>query len=206
MGGSQKAPETLEDWTELLRAQEMPIFSNTAHNIYAALDDRKKGAMELATVILQDPNLTAKVLKVGSSPYYNPSKQKMSTVSRAIVVLGAEIIRELTLACSFFEAILSSNDKNRANREIAKALHAAVQAKNIALTVGDVSPEEVFVAALLHNLGHVAFWCSADPHSKKAHAAIEKSGLDSAEAEKKSSAFRCAIWVKSSASHGAWAA
>lgn len=43
MGGSQKAPETLEDWTELLRAQEMPIFSNTAHNIYAALDDRKKG-------------------------------------------------------------------------------------------------------------------------------------------------------------------
>lgn len=185
MGGPQKAPENLEDWTELLRGQEMPIFSNTAHNIYAALDDRKKGAMELATVILQDPNLTAKVLKVGSSPYYNPSKQKMSTVSRAIVVLGAEIIRELTLACSFFEAILSTSDKNRANREIAKALHAAVQAKNLAVAVGDISPEEVFVAALLHNLGHVAFWCSSDPHSKQAHAKLEKCGLSGAEAEKK---------------------
>jgi HD-like signal output (HDOD) protein len=79
-GAAQKPPQSLDEWAELLRVQEMPIFSNTAHNIYAALDDRHKGAVELASVILQDPNLTAKLLKVGSSPYYNPSKQKMNTV------------------------------------------------------------------------------------------------------------------------------
>ncbi|WP_445367226.1 HDOD domain-containing protein [Methylomonas sp. BW4-1] len=184
-GTAQKPPQSLDDWAELLRVQEMPIFSNTAHNIYAALDDRHKGAIELATVILQDPNLTAKLLKVGSSPYYNPSKQKMSTVSRAIVVLGAEVIRELTLACSFFEAMLSSTNKDRANREIALALHAAVQAKDLALSMGDTSPEEVFVAALLHNIGHIAFWCSGNPQSKKVHEQIEKSGLNNREAEKK---------------------
>ncbi|WKJ90023.1 HDOD domain-containing protein [Methylomonas montana] len=181
---SRKSPKSLDEWTELLRIQEMPIFSNTAQNIYAALDDRKKGAMELATVILQDPNLTAKLLKVGNSPYYNPSKQKMSTVSRAIVVLGAEVIRELTLACSFFEAILSSANKERANREIAQALHAAVQARELAITVRDTSPEEVFVAALLHNIGHIAFWCSNNPQSRKVHDLIEKSRLNSREAEK----------------------
>lgn len=182
---AQKPPQSLDEWTELLRVQEMPIFSNTAHNIYAALDDRNKGALELATVILQDPNLTAKLLKVGSSPYYNPSKQKMSTVSRAIVVLGAEVIRELTLACSFFEAMLSSTNKDRANREIALALHAAVQAKDLALSMADTSPEEVFVAALLHNIGHIAFWCSGNPQSKKVHEQIERSGLNTREAEKK---------------------
>lgn len=184
-GAAQKQPQNLDEWTELLRVQEMPIFSNTAHNIYAALDDRNKGAFELATVILQDPNLTAKLLKVGSSPYYNPSKQKMSTVSRAIVILGAEVIRELTLTCSFFEAMLSSTNKDRANREIAQALHAAVQAKGLALILGDTSPEEVFVAALLHNIGHIAFWCSSDPQSIKIHEQIEKSGLNPREAEKK---------------------
>ena len=185
LAAAPKQPQTLDEWTELLRVQEMPIFSNTAHSIYAALDDRNKGAIELATVILQDPNLTAKLLKIGSSPYYNPSKQKMSTVSRAIVVLGAEVIRELTLACSFFEAILSSSNKDRANREIAQALHAAVQAKDLALTMGDTSPEEVFVAALLHNIGHIAFWCSNNPQSLRIHQLIEKSGLESREAEKK---------------------
>jgi len=177
-------PKTLDEWAEMLRVQEMPIFSNTASHIYAYLDDRNKGAMELAAIILQDPNLTAKLLKVGNSPYYNPSKQKMNTISRAIVVLGAEVIRELTLACSFFEAILTSSNKERANREIALALHAAVQARELAVIVGDTSPEEVFIAALLHNIGHIAFWCSNNPQARKIHELIERSGLRSSEAEK----------------------
>jgi len=60
-----------------------------------------------------------------------------------------------------------------------------VQAKDLALTMGDSSPEEVFVAALLHNIGHIAFWCSGNPQSLKVHEQIEKSGLNNREAEKK---------------------
>ena len=180
-----KQPLSLADWVELLRVEEMPIFSNTAQNIYASLDDRNKGAMDLASVILQDPNLTAKLLKVGNSPYYNPARQKMSTISRAIVILGVEVIRELTLACSFFESILSTTNKERANQEIALAIHAAVQAKELALALNDPSPEEVFIAALLHNIGHIAFWCSSNKQTLKTHGLIAKSDLPHQEAEKK---------------------
>ena len=59
-------PQTLEQWTRVLCDQEMPIFSNTAQNVYSSLDDKKKGAMELASIILQDPNLTAKLLNPSS--------------------------------------------------------------------------------------------------------------------------------------------
>lgn len=158
---------SLEDWADSLRVEEMPIFSNTAQRIYAALDDKQKGAMELATIILQDPNLTAKLLKLSNSPYYNPSRQKISTVTRAIVILGIHLIRELTLACSFFESILSPTNKERANIEIAKAIHSAVQARELAIALHDPSPEEVFVAALLHNIGQVAFWCSNNKQTAK---------------------------------------
>ena len=82
-------PETLEQWTRVLCELEMPIFSNTAHNIYNTLDDKNKGAMELASIILQDPNLTTKLLKLSNTLYYNPSRQKINTVSRAIVILGS---------------------------------------------------------------------------------------------------------------------
>ena len=157
---SLKLPKSLEDWVEMLQAQELPIFSNTAQSIYKSLDDEHKGAIELAAIILQDPNLTAKLLKIGNSSYYNPSKQKLSTVSRAIIVLGAEVIKELTLACSFFESILSPGNKERANQEIALAIHAAVQARELAIAMQDCMPEEVFVASLLHNIGQIAFWCS----------------------------------------------
>lgn len=181
---NEMQPQGLEAWAELLREEEMPIFSNTAQKIYSAMDDRKKGAMELASIILQDPSLTAKLLKVGNCPYYNPSRQKISTVSRAIVILGMQMIRELTLACSFFESILSPANKERANKEIAQAIHAAVQARELAITLRDQSPEEVFVAALLHNIGHVAFWCSSNRKTAGMHEKLASSGLDGEEAEK----------------------
>ncbi len=182
---SQQSPKSIEEWTRVLCDQEMPIFSNTAGNIYAILDDKKKGAMELASIILQDPNLTAKLLKVSNSSYYNPSRQKMSTVSRAIVILGAKTIRELTIACSFFEAILSVENKDRANQEIANAIHAAVQAKALAITSNDSSPEEVFIAALLHNIGNIAFWCFSQKQGTQINELIRSGNFTEAEAEKK---------------------
>ena len=92
----KKNYKSIDEWVQILCDKEMPIFSNTANNIYAILDDERKGAMELASIVLHDPNLTAKLLKVSNSSYYNPSRQKMSTVSRAIVILGAETIRQWT--------------------------------------------------------------------------------------------------------------
>ncbi|MCQ8104267.1 HDOD domain-containing protein [Methylomonas sp. SURF-2] len=181
---NDKQPQGLDEWVEILRDEEMPIFSNTAQKIYSAMDDKKKGAMELSSIILQDPSLTAKLLKIGNCTYYNPSRQKISTVSRAIVILGMHMIRELTLACSFFESILSPANKERANKEIALAIHAAVQARELAVALGDPSPEEVFVAALLHNVGHVAFWCSNHPKIARVHERLALSGADGEAAEK----------------------
>ncbi len=152
-------PHTLNEWTHVLCNEEMPIFSNTALSIHNVLNDDRKGAMELASVILQDPNLTVKLLKISNTPHYNPSRLKMVTVSRAIIMIGSEVIRELTLVCSFLDAILSSINKNQANEEIAQAIHAAVQAKSIAVAANDASPEEVFIATLLNHIGSISFWC-----------------------------------------------
>lgn len=185
-------PRTLEEWAELLQVEELPIFSHTAQRIYASIEDNKKGAMELAAIILQDPNLTAKLLKISNSPYYNPSKQKISTISRAIVILGLDMIRELTLACSFLESILSSADKERAHKEIATAIHSAVQARELAILIKDQSPEEIFIAALLHNIGHIAFWCSHNQKILDIHQMITRSGLQGQEAEKKVLGFSLA--------------
>lgn len=166
-------PNSLNTWTQTLRDKEMPIFSNTARKIQSVLADNNKGAMDLASVIMQDPNLTAKLLKMGNSSYYNPAGQKMVTVSRSIIILGSEVIRELMLACSFFEAILSAKNKDKANNEIATAIHAAVQAKSLAILSHDSSPEEVFIAALLHNIGDISFWCFSEQQGERIQALVQ---------------------------------
>lgn len=183
-------PNSLEEWINVLCDHEMPIFSNTAQGVDNILNDERKGAMELASVILQDPSLTVKLLKISNSSYYNPFRQKMITVSRAIVILGSETIRELTLLCSFFEAILSSSNKRQANEEIAQAIHSAVQAKAIAVAAGDSSPEEIFIATLLNHIGKISFWCFCGEQGERIQALIEDGNCTREEAEKQVLGFK----------------
>jgi len=152
-------PKTLASWTQLLHEKEMPIFSNTTRKIHATLANDHKSAADLASVIMQDPNLTARLLQMSNSSYYNPSNRKMVTITSAIVVLGSETIRELSLVCALFESILSKKNRDQANKEIALAIHAAVHAKSLAVITKDALPEEVFIASLLKNIGKIAFWC-----------------------------------------------
>ncbi len=182
---TQNHPRSLEDWSKILCEQDMPIFSKTACDICTILDDPKKGAMELGATIMQDPNLTTKLLKVSNSTYYNPSKQKMKTVSRAIVILGAKNIRQLTLACSFLEAILTAKNKERANQEIADAIHAATQAKTLATATNDPCPEEIFIATLLHKIGYIAFWSFNNNLGDEITKLIDSGHFSEAQAEKK---------------------
>lgn len=185
-------PLTLNEWTHVLCTEEMPIFSNTALSIHDILSDDRKGAMELASVILQDPNLTVKLLKISNTPHYNPTRQKMVTVSRAIIMIGSEVIRELTLVCSFLESILSATNRRQANEEIAQAIHAAVHAKSIALATNDSSPEEVFIATLLNHIGRISFWCFCGEQGERIQALINKGNCSHEAAEKKVLGFTLA--------------
>jgi len=183
-------PQTLNEWTHLLCNEEMPIFSNTAIGIHDVLSDNRKGAMELASVILQDPNLTVKLLKISNTPHYNPYRHKMVTVSRAIAMLGCEVIRELTLVCSFFESIINPTNKHQANEEMARAIHAAVHAKSIAIAIRDSSPEEVFIATLLNHIGSISFWCFCGEQGERILALINKDNCSREQAEKKVLGFK----------------
>lgn len=178
-------PHSLTEWAHVLCNEEMPIFSNTALSIHDVLSDDKKGAMELASVILQDPNLTVKLLKISNTPHYNPSRLKMVTVSRAIIMIGSEVIRELTLVCSFLESILSATNKKQANEEIAQAIHAAVHAKSIAIATYDSSPEEVFIATLLNHIGSISFWCFCGEQGERIQELINKGNFSRKDAERK---------------------
>ncbi len=165
-------PESLNAWIELIQEQEMPIFSNTLQRIQQVSQDTHSGAGELAEIILQDPNLTAKVLRLCNSVFYNPTTERVNTVSRALIVLGLHRTQEIAIACSFIEAISNELQRTRVNFELAKTLLAAVQSREFAVLAGDKCPEEVFIAALLHRLGHIAFWSFGRELSEKLHAQL----------------------------------
>jgi HD-like signal output (HDOD) protein len=154
-------PKGLRGWVSRLGESGMPVFAHTAGDISRVSDSEESSAAELARVVLQDAAMTAKLLRVANSPVFNPVGKSISTVSRAVVVLGFQEVRSICLSIAIVESILKGQQKQHVIEEMARAFHAAVQARAFARKRKDSSPEEVFIATLLYRLGDMAFWAFA---------------------------------------------
>ena len=122
--------------------------------------------------------LTSKVLRIGNSVYYNPSQEPIRTISRAIVLIGFDNVRQIGLSVSLIDGLLARSSREQLAELLAQSFHAAVQARNIAGYVLSRSDEEVFIAALLHNVGELAFWGCAGETADELASALAQPGVN----------------------------
>ncbi|MBX2807344.1 MAG: HDOD domain-containing protein [Cellvibrionaceae bacterium] len=145
-------------WVEKLSQIEMPILSAVVHQLSKLTGSDDTEINQLAEVILKDPHLTTQILKIANSVQYNPANSPVNTVSRAIVMLGFRGVRSLCISLMVIDSLLKHDARDRLLSTMAKAFHAAVQARAIYAKLDENNLEEVFIGALLHNLGEMAFW------------------------------------------------
>lgn len=149
----------LQAWVDRIRDQDMPAFGNTVDSVRNITADDNASISMLSRVILQDAALTTKVLKLSNSVIFNPARQPVSTISRAVTVLGFNVLGQVVLTICLIDAFLVGGLRGRVAAEMARCFHAAVQARGAAVASGVVQSEEVFIAALLGRVGEMAFWC-----------------------------------------------
>jgi len=149
----------VKDLINRLNTGEIPIFAKTAQCVASTSAADLSSLTELASGILHDPALTSRVLKLANSSAYNRGTLKINTVSRAIMQLGFETIRNICVSAALVEKFLKEKPREKAVKEMVLALHAAIQARSFALAREDSSAEEVYIAALLFRIGYMAFWC-----------------------------------------------
>ncbi len=156
--GGKSAPQGLNQWVDTLGEKGMPVFAHTVQDIAGTAGDSESSASELARVVLQDAAMTARLLRVANSPYYSPASRNISTVSRAVVLMGFNTVRSMCLSLAVVESLKQGAHKDRIAGEMARSFHAAVQARSFAEQRRDACPEEVYIATLLYRLGDMAFW------------------------------------------------
>lgn len=178
-----REPRALGEWVAHIRDQEMPALGATVALIHSVTDDEKAPTGRLAQAILQDAAMTAKVLKLANSALYNPARQGISTISRAIVVLGFNAVAEIAIAIRVIDALLAGGVRQRVVTEMARGFHAAVQARSLAVMRRDGRSEEVFIAALLSRVGEMAFWCFGGKQAQRLDAALNAGGRTAEEAQ-----------------------
>ena len=155
------------NWVEKLSQVEMPVLSSVVRQLNQLTGNDDTEINQLSEVILKDPHLTSQILKITNSVEYNPIGSPISTVSRAIVVLGFRGVRSLCISLMLIDSLLGNQPKERLLMIMAKAFQAAVQARAIYHRVDDKNDEAVFIAALLYNVGEMAFWAYGGQTAKE---------------------------------------
>src|SRR5258708_4019015 len=102
--------EALHEWIDRLRTVDMPVFGAVAQEVARLTSQKDVPTSTLANVILQDPSMTAKVLRVSNGAYY-PKLSQITTISRAITLLGFEVVGRVCLSVALVESLLKERPK-----------------------------------------------------------------------------------------------
>ncbi len=145
-------------WVTYLSKVELPVLANTLKRINELTDSTNSTVNELANVILNDAQLTSQVLRLSNTVFYNQTRTQVSTVSRAITLIGFDSVKSMAISSLIVDALLQRNDRPHLLRCLARAIHSAVQARCLMPKRNENALEEVFIGALLMNIGELAFW------------------------------------------------
>lgn len=142
----------------LLRRMELKKdFPTLSHQIVEisqkARADSEFSTNALTNAILKDYSLSTKLLRLVNSPLYGQYGGRISTISRAVTILGFEEVRNAALGLMLLDHL---KDKNQASA-LREASITSLMSGNIAhglaqkLKVRDA--EEAYVCSMFHNLG-----------------------------------------------------
>ncbi|MBU0481942.1 MAG: HDOD domain-containing protein [Proteobacteria bacterium] len=181
----QQPSEQLAEIFSRINMSELPAMSNNVRELISLTHSSRSAANELAKAILKDYSLTNKVLQVVNSAYYSLG-QRVTSISRAVTVLGLDAVRDLAMAIALFEDFLKSGvDKDGISKVLTKSFLSALQAKEIVEKKKmKVSSEEAFICSLFHNLGRIIL-CLYLPDKYYEIEAMVATGVSEKEAARK---------------------
>ena len=166
------------------RKGDFPAVSQYVSEVVQAARSQSASAQSIAQSILKDISLTNRVLRIANSAYYSGLGSPITTISRAVVVLGMDAILNMTSALGIFEHFLKKgNDVVELKKQVVEALFTALNARQIANQMGVENAEEPFICGMLHHLGRLIV-CFYFPEEQKV---INKLVEDGGEDEEKAS-------------------
>lgn len=135
----------------------LPPLPGSAVRIINLISDPKADVDKLAEIIEMDPLLTAQIIRWSTSSLYG-YRGKISSVRDAIVrVLGFNFVLDLALGLAVLAPLRAPKDGVIGTRMFwIHALASALMMKKLAQKMPaefNLNAQEVFLAALLHNIG-----------------------------------------------------
>ncbi|MBR0565164.1 HDOD domain-containing protein [Azoarcus sp. L1K30] len=135
---------------------DFPALSESVGAINRIANSESESVTKLSSMILRDFSLTNKLLRLVNSVYYRQAGAgNISTISRAIVVLGFDAVRNIAVTVLLFEHLQNKKNAGQLKEEFLRANLAALLARDLAgrMTFRDL--EQAYICSIFHGLGRL---------------------------------------------------
>lgn len=145
-------------YVEKLRSEESLLsLPQSLSQVLSMVGTDDYSMEDLSQVIMKDPGLTSRILKMANSSFYG-HRSKISTLHQAVMMLGIMQVKCLALSASVFQTGLLESKYHIDFKDLfSHFISVAIGCKMLADTADCESQEEYFIAGLLHDIGLVFF-------------------------------------------------
>lgn len=134
---------------------DLPALGSSVSKVVQMTSSDDEAVRNLAHFILSDAALTQKILRIANTvSYRTASGATVTTVSKAIFLLGFDVVKTSALAMVLVDGMSSKHAKD-VRIELNHALCASIVGREMAKRSQYKDPEEAAIASLFKNIGRL---------------------------------------------------
>jgi len=137
------------------KIKQLPSLPEITHKLNAAFENTDTSAEEIANLLQFDPAISAAILKIVNSVYFNPTQNPIGNVKQAVARIGLNEIRNISTAFWAMKYFAKASDlidiKSFWKHSIGVALCTKIIFSKTKLE--GISKDDAFTAGIFHDLG-----------------------------------------------------
>ena len=139
--------------------------------VYTQLDEAIRNSRvssgHISAIISQDTALTARLLRIVNSAFYS-FPRKIDTISRAVIIVGTQQLRDLALATSIISSFQNIPERHLTVESFWQhSIACGLASRIIASYFKEPNVERYFVAGILHDIGRMVLVTKAPEQSDR---------------------------------------
>jgi len=153
-GGKQSTLDFL--LRRMRHKSDFPALSEAISTINRLAASDQESVSSLSNTILKDVALTNKLMRLVNSAYYKQAGGgTISTVSRAVMILGFGTVRSIATSLILMEHLQNKGQATQLREEFVRAIMSGILARDMARKGLVKDFEEAFICSMFHNMGRM---------------------------------------------------
>lgn len=134
--------------------KDFPVMPQQISEIANSTNDRSdSSANMLANKILRNYSLSTKLLRLVNSPVYGQYGGRISTVSRAVVILGFKEVRMAAMGLMLFDHLQNDNQSKMIKEASLNSMMSGALARELGKELNVEDTEESYICSMFHKFG-----------------------------------------------------